>query len=151
MLELFRRTLARGVKVKLLVNSRRSNETLLQAAYELAAPKLAALGVEIWEYQGPDMLHVKAVLIGDRGYIGSANVDPGSERKNTETGMIFDSPDLAADLRAFLADIERDSKVVARDGKLRPGAWAPHESDARKVVWPVLKNASRFPPLYNRL
>ena len=46
-------------------------------------------------------LHTKAFLVdASRGFIGSYNLDPRSAYLNTEMGVFFDDPGLAADLRA---------------------------------------------------
>ncbi|MGY0651361.1 phospholipase D family protein [Luteimonas sp. A537] len=46
-------------------------------------------------------LHTKAFLVdGSRGFIGSYNLDPRSAYLNTEMGVFFDDPGLAAALRA---------------------------------------------------
>src|SRR5690606_21100378 len=46
-------------------------------------------------------LHTKAFLVdGARGFIGSYNLDPRSAWLNTEMGVFFDDPGLAADLHA---------------------------------------------------
>ncbi|MGY1459019.1 MULTISPECIES: phospholipase D family protein [unclassified Luteimonas] len=46
-------------------------------------------------------LHTKAFLVdGTQGFIGSYNLDPRSAYLNTEMGVFFDDPGLAADLRA---------------------------------------------------
>ena len=46
-------------------------------------------------------LHTKAFVVdGRRGFIGSYNLDPRSAWLNTEMGVFFDDPALAADLRA---------------------------------------------------
>ncbi|WP_449283993.1 phospholipase D family protein [Luteimonas yanweni] len=46
-------------------------------------------------------LHTKAFLVDDtHGFIGSYNLDPRSAYLNTEMGVFFDDPGLAADLRA---------------------------------------------------
>ena len=46
-------------------------------------------------------LHTKAFLVdGARGFIGSYNLDPRSAYLNTEMGVFFDHPGLAADLHA---------------------------------------------------
>src|SRR5690606_11132832 len=53
-------------------------------------------------------LHTKAFLVdAGHGFIGSYNLDPRSAYLNTEMGVFFDDPGLAADLRAeylYLAD-----------------------------------------------
>jgi putative cardiolipin synthase len=45
-------------------------------------------------------LHTKAfVLDGRRGFVGSFNLDPRSADLNTEMGVLFDDPGIAADVR----------------------------------------------------
>jgi phosphatidylserine/phosphatidylglycerophosphate/cardiolipin synthase-like enzyme len=76
------------------------------------------MGIKIYEYQGPKTLHVKNVLVdGQRGYVGSYNLDPRSENLNMELGVIYDSSTLA---RAHSKQIRNDilsSKLVAKNGK----------------------------------
>src|SRR3546814_9931924 len=46
-------------------------------------------------------LHTKAFVVDDaRGFVGSFNLDPRSANLNTEMGVLFDDPDLAAGVRA---------------------------------------------------
>jgi putative cardiolipin synthase len=46
-------------------------------------------------------LHTKAFVVDDaRGFVGSFNMDPRSATLNTEMGVFFDDPDIAAALRA---------------------------------------------------
>ncbi len=45
-------------------------------------------------------LHTKAFVLDDaRGFVGSFNVDPRSKNLNTEMGVLFDDPVIAAQLR----------------------------------------------------
>jgi len=46
-------------------------------------------------------LHTKAFVLDDRhGFVGSFNLDPRSANLNTEMGVLFDDPGLAAGVRA---------------------------------------------------
>jgi putative cardiolipin synthase len=66
-------------------------------------------GIQIWEWigQAPDeatrrqgTMHSKfAVIDGERALVGSYNLDPRSERLNSETAVVFLQPDLAQRLR----------------------------------------------------
>lgn len=68
-------------------------------------------------------LHTKAYLVDDRlGYVGSFNMDPRSATLNTEMGVFFDDPGLAAELnREFLhlAGPRLSYWVYLQDGDLR--------------------------------
>ncbi len=66
-------------------------------------------GIQIWEWvgQAPDeatrrqgTMHSKfAVIDGERALVGSYNLDPRSERLNSETAVVFLQPDLSQRLR----------------------------------------------------
>ncbi|HVR99122.1 MAG TPA: phospholipase D family protein [Thermoanaerobaculia bacterium] len=101
-----RRTIGRGVKVRILTNSLATTDNLLpQAAYARHKKWLVRTGVELWEYSGPESLHTKAaVLDGERLIVGSFNLDPRSERLNTEIALVFASPPLAEVLRREMDD-----------------------------------------------
>lgn len=119
--------IARGVKVKILTNSARSSDNkMTQAAYERSAPKLAAMGLEIWEYDGPETMHAKLLASDGRYfYLGSYNMDNRSQKFSMENGYIVPSAFLARSLVKIIeADLER-SVLVAGEGKLL----------AKKPVW----------------
>jgi cardiolipin synthase C len=110
----------RGVRVALVTNSLASNNHVVaHTGYRRWRRELLAAGVELYEmrldaaaladYRTPPAspsalgLHSKAVVVdGERAFIGSPNVDPRSMGLNTEIGIVADSPELAARLRALL-------------------------------------------------
>ena len=148
---MLRDAVARGVRVKFITNSRKTGETMLQAAYELSARKIAKLGVEIIEYTGDDTLHAKVVLVdGKRAYVGSYNADPRSQNLNSETGVIFESEAVAGDVARFVADLERTSQRVAWDGRLDRSKWR-HATKSDRVLWPILQSLARIPIVRGRL
>ena len=98
----------------------------VNASAEVAACPNPDAGVRIWEWigQAPDestrhqgTMHSKyAVVDGARGLVGSYNLDPRSERLNSETALVFLQPDLARRLRnAFLEDDLRYGREVTRE------------------------------------
>lgn len=99
-----KRVLARGVKVRILTNSMATTDNLWpQAGYVGHRKPLVRQGVELWEYRGPESLHTKAAVIdGETVIVGSFNLDPRSERLNTELIVVMKDRDLAANLRATL-------------------------------------------------
>jgi putative cardiolipin synthase len=110
----------RGVDVRILTNSLSSHDVpAVNAHYEKWRKKLIKAGVDLYEFRSDPAiadlvnvepmeakftgLHTKAVVIDDHlSFIGSMNFDPRSANINTEMGVIVDSPELAADLKAVM-------------------------------------------------
>jgi putative cardiolipin synthase len=76
---------------------------------EVAACKNAEKGLRIWEWVGQSAteaerrqgtMHSKyAVIDGRRSLVGSYNLDPRSEKLNSETAIVFEQPELSGRLR----------------------------------------------------
>ena len=114
------RAIARGVRVRMLTNSIRSNNHLTaHSAYRNHIEALLGNGAELHEVRidardrhlymlSPVsdkelMLHSKTLIIDrDNVFIGSANLDPRSLRINTEMGLLIRSAELNAALRAVV-------------------------------------------------
>jgi len=114
---------ARGVRVRILTNSIRSNNHLTaHSAYRNHIGNLLAEGTELHEMRADASdrhvymlspvetkalaLHAKTLVIDrDQVFIGSANLDPRSLRLNTEMGLLVESETLNARIRdAFEPD-----------------------------------------------
>lgn len=144
---------SRGVNVSALTNSLASTDvTAVHAGYSRYREALLKAGVELWEMKpvldAPRVknlsmagssrasLHTKAYVF-DRRYlfIGSFNLDPRSAVLNTEMGLLFDCPAVAARLRdgvaAALPDIAWRSYLDAK-GDLR---WEERRDDADALVY----------------
>jgi putative cardiolipin synthase len=92
----------RGVeKIEMITNSSSSNDDLLVSiGYEAAKKKLLHLGVDLWEYKGPNTIHAKSAVLDDKlALIGSFNMDPRSQRLNTETAVAIPDEVTAQQLR----------------------------------------------------
>lgn len=87
---LFAELRARGVKVRIFTNGKNSNDVPAAHVGYLNTRELALKhGVQIWEYNGPDSLHAKMVLIDrNKMFIGSFNWDFRSQNLNREVGII---------------------------------------------------------------
>jgi len=131
----------RGVQVRILTNSLRSNNhTAAHAAYRNFVDRLVGHGADLHEVRALAKdrdrymlapvtdkelgLHAKLMLIDERwSFVGSANLDPRSLELNTEMGLLLDSPEVNRALRARLAvDFDgRNAWHVQRqqDGTLR--------------------------------
>ena len=92
--------LARNVQVSILTNSLAStNHVIVFPAYRDSIRKYQKLGAEVWEYTGPRILHVKAVVVdGSVAGVMSFNFDPRSAYLDTQTGILVRDPRLAAQL-----------------------------------------------------
>ena len=95
---------ARDVEVRILTNSLATTDNLWpQAAYAGDKKDLVRGGIELWEYRGPESLHAKtAVIDGHVSLVGSFNLDPRSEKLNTELAVIVLSDELARQLTASM-------------------------------------------------
>jgi putative cardiolipin synthase len=127
---------ARGVRVRLLTNSIRSNNHLAaHSAYRNHIDALLASGAELHEVRADATsrdiymlapvarktlaLHAKTLVIDrDQVFVGSANLDPRSLRINTEMGLLVSSGPLNADVRRAVApDFARaNAWELVRDG-----------------------------------
>jgi len=107
----------RGVKVRILTNSLASNDVIAaHAGHAEYREALLATGAEIYEIR-PDSgvirknwsgdsnagLHTKALVFDRKSvFIGSFNLDPRSANINTEAGLYVNSPELAAQVLAYM-------------------------------------------------
>ncbi|MDG6347347.1 phospholipase D family protein [Luteimonas sp. 8-5] len=104
-----------GVEVGVITNSLAANDVpAVHSGYARYRPALLRNGVRLHEIRargrpesaGPlgssgASLHTKAFVVDDaRGFVGSFNLDPRSATLNTEMGVVFDDPALAAGVRA---------------------------------------------------
>jgi putative cardiolipin synthase len=136
----------RNVRVRILTNSLNStNELSAQAGYDHYRKQLLREGVELYELRallgnsrgsgqsakmsryGNFRLHAKLLVVDRKKlYAGSMNFDQRSRRLNTETGLIIDSPDLAAQTAARFEAMTQPSNAYAVS--LR-------SPDSAKLIW----------------
>ena len=108
----------RGVRIRVLTNSLASNDVIAaHAGHAKRRKAVIGAGVELYEYRADSLvndanvwmgeskaaLHTKA-LVFDREsvFIGSFNLDPRSANINTEAGLYVESPELAAQVVAYM-------------------------------------------------
>jgi putative cardiolipin synthase len=129
---LFKRALARGVKVRISTNSLASTDNLPAfSAYRNQRAQLLGMGLEIYEYkpyplvqqklmhrfaatQNKDLvfgMHAKSMVVDQKiAYIGTFNLDPRSENLNTEAGAVIHDPGIAKQVEAAIeADMHPDN------------------------------------------
>ncbi|MBT4903370.1 MAG: phosphatidylserine/phosphatidylglycerophosphate/cardiolipin synthase family protein [Verrucomicrobia bacterium] len=118
--------LRRGVRVVVFTNSLNSSSNLLvQAVYQRKKVDHLALGLEIYELagepgkEGMETLHAKSMVLEQAGIglVGSFNIDPRSERLNTEVAIEFHSEVMAGELlRSIRERIEKKGVRIGPDG-----------------------------------
>ena len=137
-----RRAVERGVRIRMLTNSIRSNNhltahsayrnhirTLLDNGAELHEVRIDATDRDIYMLSPIEekklALHAKTLVIdSDRVFIGSANLDPRSLRINTEMGLLIESEALNAEVR----------RAVAPDFS-NTNSWQLELDEQDQVVW----------------
>lgn len=141
-----------GVRVGALTNSLATNDiTPAHSGYANYREQLLRAGLELYELR-PDALseqrhhtflasqsfshlHTKAFVYDrERVFVGSMNVDPRSERSNTELGILVESKELATRIAKLVEDgmhPVNSYAVQMSDGALR---WRVSESGEEKWV-----------------
>ncbi|MGH8030189.1 MAG: phospholipase D family protein [Arenimonas sp.] len=129
----------RGTKVGIVTNSLAANDVAaVHAGYTAHRPDLLAAGIQLHELRARRdpaakvskfgsagaSLHTKAyVLDGQHGFVGSFNLDPRSADLNTEMGVLFDDPGIAADVAREYARLTEPvlsyGIVLDREGDVR--------------------------------
>ena len=113
----------RGVAVT-VVFPRRNDSAIVGAISRAYYPVLAAAGVRIFEFGG-GLLHAKTLVVDNiLALVGSSNMDRRSLDLNFENNILFESPQLAAEVvglqRRWLdQSIEVDREAVAARPLLR--------------------------------
>ena len=138
----------RGVnKVRIITNSVASNDDLLVAlGYEQSKKKLLQLGVDLWEYKGPNTIHAKSAVLDDRlALIGSFNMDPRSQHLNTETAVAIHDPTTAKQLRHNIGIHMRNCVQITPDHLIpddllsKPSVWIRMKVSLLKIILPLLR------------
>jgi cardiolipin synthase C len=166
--EQFAALVARNVKVTILTNSLASNdEPVVHTGYARYRGALLRGGIDLYElspsrihrakrlmFPGMSLgrLHAKtAVIDHSTVFIGSMNLDPRSASKNTELGIIADSPELAKEVTRVIHISKLQSAYrlrFAADGHSLE--WLAMDDDG-EVVLDAEPDTSLFTRLQNML
>ena len=134
---------ARGVKISLITNALSATDLItVHGAYRYYRRPMLAAGARVFEFSKPalagrkrDVLHSKVFIIDQRkAIVGSLNFDLRSAYINTELGLLFEQPELVAELTAMfdtLASREQAYSVTCEDGALR---WAVARAELPAVM-----------------
>ena len=127
----------RGCQIRVVTNSLAANDVVaVHSGYQKYREPMLAAGVELWELKpqfkkriraslfgsSGASLHSKALVIdGERGFVGSYNLDRRSGSLNTEQGVLVSDPQIGQRMRelfALQANGERVWQVSLKDGSL---------------------------------
>ena len=116
-----RRTLARGVKMTVVVPGSHTDQQWVRLASRRLYGEMLEAGVRIFEYE-PGMTHVKVLLVdGLWAVVGTTNVDNRSFEHNDEVNVVFrDAAVNARITRDFEADLARSREVGLAEWRKRP-------------------------------
>ncbi|MCB0347273.1 MAG: hypothetical protein KDD37_00480, partial [Bdellovibrionales bacterium] len=111
----------KGVRIRIVTNSLHSTDNLFaQAGYLHYKKRLIEMGVELYEFNGPDTSHGKAFVVdGHIAFVGTYNLDPRSAFVNREVGIFVKSSpgnQLAENLTAEIARFRENALLVGKDG-----------------------------------
>jgi cardiolipin synthase C len=158
-LALFKRVLAKDVRIRIHTNSLASTDNLQAfSGYRNQRQELLDLGIEIFEFKpNPQIqrevmqrysalrdempifaLHAKTMVVdGEVVYIGTYNLDPRSENLNTEVGVVIHNPSQAgAVAEAILRDtLPENSWNAATDD---PDQFASLMKRTRASFWQLM-------------
>jgi putative cardiolipin synthase len=158
-IDLFRRAVARGVRVRVNTNSLASTDNLMAfSGYRSQRRSLLQLGFEIHEWQPEPIaqhallarlasahktkpisaLHAKTMVIDHRVvYIGTFNFDPRSENLNTEAGAIIHDAKLAQSVEQAIA-IDMQTGNSWNAAKDDPDSHASFGKRSKVRLWQIL-------------
>jgi cardiolipin synthase len=111
----------RGVRVRVLVPGRGTDQRLVRLASRRMYHELLAAGIRLFEYR-PAMMHVKALMVDETwAVVGTTNVDNRSFEHNDEVNVAFRDAAIAERLlRDFEADLGSSDEITSSDWNSRP-------------------------------
>ncbi|MBY0555084.1 phosphatidylserine/phosphatidylglycerophosphate/cardiolipin synthase family protein [bacterium] len=120
---LFKNLKDKNVSVHIYTNSKASNDSAAAyVGYEKTRHIALNQGAKIFEYQGPDTLHAKMVLVDDVTlFIGSYNWDFRSQNLNREVGVIAKLP-VSEDFSTNMVLYEKISRIFGNSCELNSSA-----------------------------
>ncbi len=128
----------RGVRIRVITNSAVSNDVpLMQAVYSNRRKRYKRAGIELYEYYGTRMVHLKTLTIDHRiALIGSYNLERKSEKFNTEVAAWVDDPFQAGKQQVLFEKYLRN--CMPYGGKYpatSPALSEEQKKRKRKVAW----------------
>lgn len=130
------RVVQRGGRVQLILAGK-SDVQVSQLAGRSLYRRFLKGGVEIYEYE-PQILHAKLMIIDDRVYVGSANLDQRSLCINYELMIRFENKDIAAQARdVFAGSLKHCRRIDLEDWRKSRTLWEKFKQ--RLAYWLLVR------------
>ncbi|WP_408097875.1 phospholipase D-like domain-containing protein [Peredibacter sp. HCB2-198] len=103
------KALDRGVKVRILSNSKVSNDVyLMGVAWDARKEELVKMGIETFELRPKHFIHAKTIVVdNEKVFVGSFNMDPRSQNINLENGVIVKDKGMAEKISTHNTRIQK--------------------------------------------
>lgn len=89
--------------------------------YKYSRPKILNIGIDVYEFQGDHSTHNKSLVIDNRlSLVGSFNFDMRSTYLDTETMLVIDGEEFAAQLETNIRTMQEESLMVLEDETYAP-------------------------------
>lgn len=121
---------------KLMLNSRNSGNNIIASSdYVIHRGMALRLGIPVYEFQGHASMHTKSVLIDDDlSIFGSFNFDIRSAYIDTETMLAVYSPELNAQLEAYMSPMYAQALLSTDTGYAPDPSVEPKEGSFWKTL-----------------
>lgn len=106
------------VYIRVVTNSVNASDNMIaQVAYKKSRQQLLDLGVELWEYKGPDTLHAKAAVMDYQTVmVGSYNFDLISDQKNLEISIVAKNREISEELISIINSFQQNAYLIGPEG-----------------------------------
>ena len=121
----------RGVHIRVLTNSLQStNHTTVHAGFANERRWMLKAGIKIYEFQGPNMIHAKSMVIDRRiAMVGSYNFDRLSEQRNSEVAIVVTDCKFANQVSESISAYRSQATEIHRGNLFR---YEARQTDATK-------------------
>jgi phosphatidylserine/phosphatidylglycerophosphate/cardiolipin synthase-like enzyme len=151
MLELLKYLQKKNVKVEFITNSYCSSDAIpVVAAYDNEKENLSHIGVDLYEYKGPDYLHVKSAVFDNKiALLGSYNMDPRSAYLNTELVFVIEDENVAKKLKSIIYNDKKNCvKVKWDEDNFSKGYYNCTKSGINIFIYTFFRAFSHLPIFY---
>jgi len=147
----FEYLISKGVKIEFVTNSICSNDIMaVTAPYDNQKERILKLGAEIYEFKGPDYLHSKAGVFDDKiAYVSTFNLNPRSEKFNTELIFIIEDENVAEKLTELInVNIANSVKIGEKGYNGWPGLYECDKTSFDLFIYMTFHVLTRFSFVY---
>ena len=151
--KLLKNLVHRNINIAFITNSNCSTDVMpISAVYDNQKRKLEKLGIDLYEFTGPDYLHSKSGVFDDKiALIGSYNFDPRSANINTELVFIIEDETIAQKLKEIINEDQKQCvKVVKNDSNSFGGYYGCYKTGPDMILYVLFRLLAHNKLLYNQ-